>query len=227
MKDKNTDANSAATASQRTAAIVLIVVNVLSTVAMMHHPTAHGDSYSGFLQSVNAIRGLNQLVHGALIAFVLITWLCLIEFALPHWKRASVRNGILLYTVGIFALIGAALTNGFVLIRLAEDLANASNELQAASPLLFKLTWAVNQTFDNLGVIAMCAGIASVSLHLLSSTKVARLLGIAGLVMVVAQLGMQFIHQGHFGVHEMLIFVAWHSLWCIAMAMLVLRKSTQ
>lgn len=227
MKDQNTDVNSAPASSRRTAAVVLIAVNVLSTVAMMHHPTAHGDSHSGFLQSLNAISGLNQLVHGALIAFILITWLCLIEFAIPNWRRASVRNGILLYTVGIFAMIGAALTNGFVLIRLAEDLANASTELQAASPLMFKITWAVNQTFDNLGVIAMCAGIASWSVHLLSGTKYTRLLGVAGLVMVVLQLGMQWIHHGHFGVHEMLVFVIWHSLWCIAMALSMLAKSKQ
>ncbi len=225
MKDQNTDVNSTPVSSQRIAAIVLIAVNVLSTFAMMHHPTAHGDSHTGFLQSLNAISGLNQLVHGALIAFILTTWLCLIEFSMPNWKRASVRNGILLYSVGIFAMIGAALTNGFVLIRLAEDLANASNELQAASSLIFKLTWAVNQTFDNLGVIAMCAGIACWSIHLLSGSKYARLLGIAGLVMVIAQMGMQWIHHGHFGVHEMLVFVVWHSLWCIAMAVLMLRKA--
>ena len=226
MKDQNTDVISTLAASGRIAAIALITVNVLSMFAMMHHPVAHADSHTSFLQSLTNISGLNQLVHGSLIATMLITWLSLVEFAVPAWKQASVRNGILLYSIGIMAMLGAALTDGFVIIHLAKGLLDASSELQAASPLLFKMTWAINQTLAGFSVIMLCAGIGCWSVHLLSGTRYARLLAIAGLLMVAVQLGMQWIHHGHFGVTEMLVFVVWHSLWCIAMALLVLRKAT-
>lgn len=223
MKDQSTDLNSTPASSRRIAAIVLITVNVLSMFAMLHHPTAHGDSHTGFMQSLISMSGLNQLVHGALIATTLITWLCLVEFSAHKMKQAMVRNGILLYSLGTFAMVGAAMTNGFVIIRLAEGLMQSSDNIQSASPLLFQLTWAVNQTLTGFAVIAMCAGIACWSVHLLTGSKFARNLGVAGLVMVIVQIGMQWIHHGHYGVHQMLVFVVWHSFWCIAIAVLMLR----
>ena len=225
MKDQNTLVNSTPHSSQRIAAIILITVNVLSMLAMLHHPVAHGDSHTGFMQSLISMGGLNQLVHGVLIATTLITWLCLVEFSTHNLKQALVRNGILLYSLGSFAMVGAAMTNGFVIIRLAEGLIQSSAELQAASPLLFKMTWAVNQTLTGFAVIAMCAGIASWSAHLLSGTKYARILAVAGLVMAIVQVGMQWIHHGNYDVHQMLIFVVWHSVWCVGIAVLMLGKA--
>ena len=224
MRDQHMLVNLTPTSSQRNAAIILITVNVLSLFAMLHHPVAHGDSHTGFMQSLISMAGLNQLVHGALIATTLITWLCLVEFSAHNFKKALVRNAILLYSLGSFAMVGAALTNGFVIIRLAEQLTQSSNELQAASPLLFQMTWAINQTLTAFAVIAMCAGIAAWSIHLLSGTKHARILGIAGLVMVAVQIGMQWVHHGNYDVHQMLIFVVWHAAWCIAIAFLMLDK---
>jgi hypothetical protein len=225
MKDQNTSANSKPVSAHRNAAVLLITVNVISLFAMAHHPTAHSNSAAGFLQSLTSMGGLNQLVHGALIATTLITWLCLIEFSLQNLKNALVRNGMLLYSLGIFAMAGAAIINGFVIIRLAKQLVQSSNELQASSHPLFQLTWALNQTLVDFGVIAMCAGIAAWSIHLLSGSKHARILAVAGLAMTVIQLGMQWIHHGNYDVHNMLVFVVWHALWCIAMAFLMLGKA--
>lgn len=227
MKDKNMLLNTTPASSQRIAAITMITVNVLSMLAMMHHPVADHDSNTGFVQSLVSMGGLNQLVHGALIATTLITWLCLVEFSAHNLKQAIVRNGILLYSLGSFAMVGAAMTNGFVIIHLAEGLQQSSNELQAASPSLFQLTWAVNQTLTGFAVIAMCAGIACWSVHLLSGSKYARILAVAGLVMATVQVGMQWIHHGNYDVYQMLIFVIWHALWCIAIAILMLISVKQ
>lgn len=225
MKDQTTLANLAPSSSHRIAAIVLITVNVLSVLAMAHHPTASTESPTVFMQTLIWIRGLNQLVHGGLIATTLITWLCLVEFSAHNLKQVLVRNGILLYSLGTFAMVGAAMTNGFIITRLAESLLQSSNDLQAASPLLFQFTWAVNQTLTGFAVITMCAGIACWSLHLISGGKHARILGIAGLIMTMIQIGMQWTHHGNYDVHQMLIFVVWHSLWCIAIALLMLGKA--
>ena len=205
--------------------MTLITVNVLSLLAMAHHPVADHDSNTGFMQSLISMGGLNQLVHGVLIATTLVTWLCLVEFSANSLKQALVRNGMLLYSLGSFAMAGAAMTNGFVITRLAEGLVNSPTELQAASPLHFQLTWAVNQTLVGFAVIAMCAGIACWSVHLLSGSKHARILAVAGLVMVAVQMGMQWLHHGNYDVHQMMVFVVWHALWCIAMAFLMLDNA--
>jgi hypothetical protein len=225
MKDQTSLANSVPSSSHRIAAIVLITVNVLSVLVMAHHPTASMESPVGFMQTLISIRGLNQLVHGGLIATTLINWLCLVEFSAHNLKQALIRNGILLYSLGTFAMVGAAMTNGFIITRLAEGLLQSASGLQAASPLLFQFSWAVNQTLVGFAVITMCAGIACWSLHLISGTKHARILGIAGLVMTIIQIGMQWIHHGNYDVHQMLVFVVWHSLWCIAIALLMQGKA--
>jgi hypothetical protein len=225
MKDQNMLARSSSNASHRNAAITLITVSVLSLFAMAHHPTAHGDSAGDVLQSLNTMSGLNQIVHGALIATTLITWLCLVEFSVHKLKQALIRNGMLLYSLGTFAMVGAAMINGFVISRLAQQLVQSSDQLQTASPILFQLTWAVNQTLVGFAVVAMCAGIACWSIHLLSGSKHVRILAVAGLVMIVIQLAMQWIHHGNYDVHNMLVFVVWHALWCIAMAFLMLGKA--
>jgi hypothetical protein len=224
MKDQNIFMNSSPSPSHRTAAIMLIAVSVLSVMMMAHHPTASTESPTDFMQTLISIRGLNQLVHGGLIATTLITWLCLIEFSAHDLKQALVRNGILLYSLGTFAMVGAAMTNGFIISRLAESILQSSTNLQAASPLLFQFTWSVNQTLDGFAVITMCTGIACWSIHLISSTKHARLLGVAGLVMASVQIVLQWTQHGNYDIHQMLIFVVWHSLWCINIAFLMLRK---
>jgi hypothetical protein len=225
MKDQNMLVNSTPSSSHRSAAIILITVNVLSVLMMAHHPTASMESPIGFMQTLISIRGLNQLVHGGLIATTLITWLCLVEFSAHNLKQALLRNGILLYSLGTFAMVGAAMTNGFIITRLAEGLLQFSSDLQAASPLLFQFSWALNQTLADFAVITMCAGIACWSMHLISGAKHARIIGIAGLVMVIIQIAMQWLHHGNYDVHQMLIFVVWHSLWCIAMALLMLGNA--
>jgi hypothetical protein len=225
MKDQNMLVNSTPSSSHRNAAIMLIAVNVLSVLVMAHHPTASTESPTGFMQTLISIRGLNQLVHGGLIATTLITWLCLVEFSAHNLKLALVRNGILLYSLGTFAMVGAAMTNGFIITRLAEGLLESPSNFQAASPLLFQFTWSVNQTLAGFAVIAMCAGIACWSIHLISGMKYACILGVAGLLMVIIQIVMQWIHHGNYDVHQMLIFVVWHSLWCIAIAFLMLKRA--
>jgi len=224
MKDQHMLVNSNATASQRKTAITLITVNVLSLFAMAHHPTAHGESGTGLLNALVAMGGLNQFIHGALIATTLITWLCLVEFSTSGFKHWLVRNALLLYSFGTLAMTGAALINGFVSIRLADQLLHASADLQQGGPLLLQFSWAVNQTLVGFAVIAMCAGIACWSLHLCSGSKHARILGIAGLIMAITQIGMQWIHHGNYDVHQMMVFVVWHALWCIAIAFLMLGR---
>ena len=35
---------------------------------------------------------------------------------------------------------------------------------------------------------------------------------------------MQWIHRGNYDVHQMMVFVVWHALWCIAIAFLMLGR---
>jgi hypothetical protein len=229
MKNQNIATHFAAS-HQRNAAITLIVVNVLSVVVMAHHPTASTHSALGFIQSLVAMRSLNQWVHGVLIATTLITGLCLLEFSVHNLKQIHVRNGMVLYALGALAMAVAALTNGFVITRMADGLLQSPAALQAASPLAFQLTWAVNQTLAEFAVIAMCAGIACWSMQLLIGaglSKYARTLGGIGLLLTTMQMLMQWLQHGNYGVPQMLVFVLWHGLWCIGIAFLMLARAKQ
>jgi hypothetical protein len=227
MNNQGIAANSVAS-HQRFAAITLIVVNVLGVLVMAHHPTASTHSALGFMQTLVAMRGLNQWVHGVLIGTTLITGLCLLEFSAHSLKQLYVRSGMVLYALGALAMAGAALINGFVITRLAEALLQSPATLQAASPLAFQLTWAINQTLAEFGVSMMCAGIACWSMQLLNGiSKYARTLGGLGLLLTLMQMLLQWLQQGHYGVPQMLVFVLWHGLWCIGIAFLMLARAKQ
>ncbi len=86
-----------------------LIIAAIGTVAMMaHHPSG---PHSGLLGGI---------VHGAMIALLLLMTWGFLQFALVRGiRRPLVNGGLLAYGVSLFGHIGAATIKGFVVPALA------------------------------------------------------------------------------------------------------------
>jgi hypothetical protein len=132
-------------------------------LVMAHHP-----HQAGLLE-------LGQHVHGAMIAIVALTALGLAWFARGlGLDRLTVLAGLIAYGIALFADIGAATINGFVVTNLVAH--GVSDR-----PILL-LAWEANQALARLGVTA--AGVAFLlwSAELVRRRGWGRALGVLGIL---------------------------------------------
>jgi hypothetical protein len=149
----------------RIAGAALAAAALVSVVAMAHHPTsAHGGG------------GLNGLVHGVMIVLV-----ALLAYGFAHFARGrgldrpAILAGLVAYGVSVFAHVGAATINGFVVPSLAAR--------GGVSHDIFLFAWETNQALAGLGVYATGAAFILWSIDLIRREGGwLRLIGLAGLV---------------------------------------------
>ena len=148
----------------RFAGAAMIAAALGTILAMTHHPTgAHGGP-------------LGAVVHGAMIVLLMVIAFGFAMFAIRRGlARPFVIAGVIAYAVSLFAHIGAATINGFVVPALADP------QAPPASHDLFRLLWHANQALAHLGVYATGAAFTLWSIDLINdSARPARLAGVAG-----------------------------------------------
>lgn len=169
------------------AGAVLIGATVLSIVAMAHHPTAHGSAPDQMIGALVRIGGPSRIVHAAMIATVLATWLALGEYSAWRGRDGAVRIAERLYVFGVAAMIGAALVNGFVVDALAGRALQAGPDATREASAVLPLAWAVNQALAGFGVFMLSGGVAAWSLELWrTASPLARVTAGYGLVMTTS-----------------------------------------
>lgn len=180
--------------SSAIAGVVLLFVTLLEIVAMAHHPTVATVDIGQAVEHLGALSRLSGLVHGVLIASMLLTLYGISEFAVRRGlERPLVRAGAIAYCAGVLVMLGAALVSGFVIGDVASlgphDL---PMDLQITRHVLV-FCGILNQACANVGVVAMSVGIGCWSIDLLRDRGPARWIGalgcLAGIVPAVALLG--------------------------------------
>lgn len=207
--------------AQRLAGAVLIAASLLALAAVLHHPHGHGHG-ADLLGSLQHIRGLNQAIHGAMIVTLLLLWLSLTEYSAAR-PRALVRSAWLSYSVGALAMIGAALTNGFVLSALVARATAADAATQADILRLLPLSWAINQTLAAFGLLLMSVGIGLWSLDQWRHS--ARAIATVGLT-VAGGLGLAYlVGPLRLDIPGMIAIVLGQGLWYFATGLGLLRRT--
>ena len=152
-------------AGDRTAGLFLIGPAAASVVAMAHHPSG---AHAG---------GLGGLVHGTMIVL-----LALMAFGFLHFARRCglgrppVLAGLVAYAISLFAHVGAATINGFVVPALA------ARGPGAVGHDVLLLAWEANQALARLGVFATGAAFLLWSADLQRAPGgERRLIGLAGM----------------------------------------------
>ena len=208
----------------RGAGVLLIGVSVLEVAAMAHHPSVHAHEIAEVLAQIRALATVDSWVHGVLIALIVVGFLALTEFARRRGlARPLIRAGLIAYAVGVGAMIGAALVDGFIVPDVAMRAAGVSAaELQISAGQL-ALCVLANQALARLGAVALSVGIAFWSLDLVRGAGLARVLGIAGIVIGLACAGALILGALHLNVHGMMLVLVLQVVWTVGVGILMLR----
>lgn len=128
-------------AGERIAGAALLAGAAGSVFAMAHHPSGgHGGALGG-------------IVHGAMIALLGAMAFGFFFLCLRRGPaRPAILAGALAYGVSLFAHVGAATINGFVVPALAARAAGGGAD--AVGHDIFLLAWESNQALARLGVVA-------------------------------------------------------------------------
>jgi hypothetical protein len=206
------------------AGTILFVVTLLEILAMAHHPSVDTVEIGQAIRRIGELSRLSELVHGALIALMLLTLYGLTEFALRRgFSRPLVRGGAIAYGCGTIVMLGAALVSGFVIGDIASLLPqNTPTDLRIDHQILI-LCGVLNQACARFGVVAMSVGIGLWSVDLLRDRGTARTIGVLGcIVAIVPVIGLS---SGaiHLDVHGMRTVVLIQTAWNLAIAAWLVR----
>ncbi|MCQ4164720.1 hypothetical protein [Tahibacter harae] len=205
------------------AAAVLIAAAVLQLAAMAFHPVAHGDSAAERVASIAAQAPLSAHVHGLLILLVLAAWLALAQYSGPRAQRPLVRCAGRLYGLGVAAMSGAALVNGFAAGHFAARALRASETVQAAAPAVLLFAAALNQALAGFGTLLLSCGIAAWSLDLWRAPDgLARLVSVYGMAAATA-CAIAYLGGLRLDVAGMGAVLLAQALWYVLLGVLLLR----
>lgn len=166
----------------RPAAITLFALALLTLFAMLHHPTIGAHSTEEALAEIQRERGLNGLIHGVMILFVLLYHWCF--SVLSRWLgtlRSVVALAQLALHLGVAAFVGAALASGFAVPEFAARVEPSAEGVRSVL-LAF---YAANQAMAKLGTVAFGAAIilwGAALVGLRDATAMARVVGSVGIL---------------------------------------------
>ena len=199
--------------------------SILSVALMSHHPSVDAHDTSGFIAGVAHELPLNGFVHGGMIGMALVIAFGFYGFAtILGPGMAWVRAGVVCYAVGTVAMIGAALTNGFVIPSFSARFVGESQEaIDAMSPSLI-LASEAGFTCARLGVVLTSSAFLAWSLALLPRRGLAAVTGAVGLLVGGASL--VGLATGHLEmtVHGFSAFVVSQTVWSVLVSVVLLQR---
>jgi len=205
--------------------IIIAISTLTSLFMMMHHPTVTAPGMAAQVAEVKHESVLNNIVHGALILFVLMTLAAFSIYSNHRDKKhLTVAVAHLFYFIGSIAMVTAALINGFVYPDFLLGYSTASPQELAQLPMFKSLLWSANQTFGKLGVITMSVAILFWSINLSRDKGIVKL--VAGIGMVIGLGCSSAIIMGvlTLNVAGMTQVVMLQGIWNLAVAYLMIRS---
>jgi hypothetical protein len=208
----------------RNSGILLAVAALLMVFFMALHPRIHADHGADFTEAVALVATRNAVIHGALIAVLVLLFTGLLGLAERLGLHLMpVRLGLVACALGAVALIAAAALNGFAVAELAAELREHDRTAAGLEPL-FMLCHAINTAAARIGVVALSAAVLLWSFVLAHRTGASRLVGLLGLVVAAAP--PLFMFAGHLpmNLHGFGAFILTQSVWYLAVAAQLIRN---
>ena len=207
-----------------TAAGFAIAFCALATiVAISHHPTVSARAPAEAIAAMVRVATADRIVHGSLIAILAVLLYSFTVFSLRRGlHRETSVAGLVAYTIGIVALIGAGLIDGFLFPAIAERYAGAPAEAAKAAVPVLVAGASMVQILSKFGFAAMSAGVAFWSANLLATSGVVRAAGVIGVVSALAAAGV-LVFAGQLNPHSVGAIAVVQALWYLAVAVLLIR----
>jgi len=198
---------------------------ILSIVLMTHHPTTHGGGMAAALEEMAHEAPLAGFVHGGLVVLMVLGLCGFTGFVrILGWHRPAVRAGMIGYALGVVAMSGAALTNGFVLQGIARGYVQGSVADPESLRNILELCHQVNQVLARAGVFAFAGAVVAWSLVMLPRRGTAAGIAVAGIIIGAASSAGLLSGHLRLDVHGMGAVVLALGIWSLAVAFWMLRE---
>ncbi len=204
--------------------VLIALFSALTILAIAHHPVATSHSATKAIGEIVSLGRLDRVVHGSVIAIIAgLIFAFLFVASRLGLTRPAVLAGLVGYTIGACAMIGAALIDGFLVPDIAArvDL-NSPAAVGAAQAVLLACALTI-QIATKLGVIAMSAGVALWSIALVRMANPLRLAGIIGLASAALAMAVLFLMGSTLTPHSVELIVIAQALWYLTIATLLIR----
>jgi hypothetical protein len=199
----------------------LVVAALLSVAGMLHHPVAGGhgmaavQNLAGMAGAANGVHGFLMVVLGALVfGFTGLT-------GQLGWRTPAARAAFVAYAMGVTAMLGAAVINGFAFTKVAAGLLARGTSDADLIDAIFSALGAISGTWAQVGVGAQAFAIALWALALRDRNRPLAILGaVASLPAFAAMFGLFALD-----VHGYLGVVVVQAVWTIAAGVALIRNS--
>lgn len=207
--------------------VALVFGSLLSVAAMTHHPSTGASGTAERLAEMTREAALAGIVHGLLIALMLLVFWGLLHLAgVLGWSSSRVQIGAIAYGAGVICMIGAATVSGFVVPGLAEHFAEESPAVMESATPVFRFCFEVNQALAQIGAVAMSVSIFLWSWALAARSEYPRWVrGVGALGLAVGAFPVLGLLSGslHLDVHGMLAVLLAQAGWTICVGAWLIR----
>jgi hypothetical protein len=213
------------TGNGTTAGAIIIAASLLSVLMMARHPSVATHDASKVFAEIADKAWIDRLVHGSLIFLLGAQVFGYIEFCSRlGFFRNLVRAGMIGYVIGVGALIGAALIDGFVVSDLGSHYLPArAEDLEAARHLLNLCSISV-VALASLGVVATSVGFGLWSLALLRESRAKNIwLGALGMLLAAGPALAVLSGAIELHLHGMMLVILCQTVWNLAVGVQLLR----
>lgn len=203
--------------------ILLFVTTVAAMLFVSHHPVADLHDKATGLQAIMRLSLMDRLVHGGLIAMML---LLAVGFSGFSWRlgieHPAVMAGWLSYLIGVVAAMLAAVIDGFIVPDLAAAFAARPMEQPVAYDMLILCGDAI-QALTKLGFVLMNLGLVFWGHALMHHRGMARWIAVLG--MAIGGFSGVFVLTGaqHLDPPRLMAIMAAQSLWNLTIAIWMIR----
>jgi hypothetical protein len=212
----------------RTAGIAIATAAVVSTIFVALDRSGGGNNPLEILQGIARLQMLKEVVHAVAIASV-----CAFAFGYASLsqrlglQRPLVLAGLTAYLIGCIAMIGATITDGFVIPHIAVDAVSATPEHVTFAYNLIRYAGIALNDMAKLGWILQAVGTLAWSAALVRGHGFNRACGVIGILSSVLVLGLIFGSATNMTMTSLLSVLVAQLTWNIAAAALLMRDRSR
>src|SRR4051794_36982689 len=163
---------------------LLVVAPILATGFALAHPQLNSRQLAGVMRELAAGATFNGWIHGSLIALYLCIATGFVGVSRRlGFARPAAPAGLVFFSAGTLAMMGAAVINGFALGIFAGRYPELHPEQSAALGSAINMVGSIAAVWAGIGAVATSAAILAWSSLLVRRAGGLRIIGGAGLAL--------------------------------------------
>src|SRR4051812_20441625 len=204
---------------------ILLIGPILATGFAFVHPQLNSHDLTSVMSELAAGATFNGWVHGALIALYLCIATGFVGLSRRlGFERPAATAGLVFYSAGTLAMMGAAVINGFALGIFAGRYPDFGPDKAAALASSINMAGSIAAVWAGIGAVATSAAILAWSWLLVTRAGGLRIIGGAGLALGLATIAMLVSGTLILNVHGFILLVVSQAAWSIAIGLALVRN---